>query len=139
MAGSRWWPRRPGCRGVTVTTGVEELEAGADPMPGRARRPGGGRIPLTEADPALLDALDALAGPETWGDPVTRLRWTTKSARNLAGELGRQGHRISHHSVGRLLAGPLGYSLQANAKTEPNRTAAAGPGQRASGRPTSRR
>ena len=31
--------------------------------------------------------------------------------------LGRQGHRISHHSVGRLLAGPLGYSLQANAKT----------------------
>ena len=27
---------------VTVTTGVEELEAGADPMPGRAPRPGGG-------------------------------------------------------------------------------------------------
>ena len=78
---------------VTVTTGVEELEAGADPMPGRARRPGGGRIPLTEADPALLDALDALVEPETRGDPVTRLRWTTKSTRNLAGELGRQGHR----------------------------------------------
>ena len=107
MAGSRW----------TVTTGVEELEAGADPMPGRARRPGGGRMPLTEADPALLDALDALVEPETRGDPMTRLRWTTKSTRNLAGELGRQGHRISHHSVGRLLAGPLGYSLQANAKT----------------------
>ena len=102
---------------VTVTTGVEELEAGADPMPGRARRPGGGRMPLTEADPALLDALDALVEPETRGDPMTRLRWTTKSTRNLAGELGRQGHRISHHSVGRLLAGPLGYSLQANAKT----------------------
>jgi hypothetical protein len=68
-------------------------------------------MPLTEADPALLDALDALV------EPQTRLRWTTKSTRNLAGELGRQGHRISHHSVGRLLAGPLGYSLQANAKT----------------------
>jgi len=65
----------------------------------------------------LLDALDALVEPETRGDPMTRLRWTTKSTRNLAGELGRQGHRISHHSVGRLLAGPLGYSLQANAKT----------------------
>jgi hypothetical protein len=48
---------------------------------------------------------------------MTRLRWTTKPTRNLAGELGRQGHQISHHSVGRLLAGPLEYSLQANAKT----------------------
>jgi Rhodopirellula transposase DDE domain len=48
---------------------------------------------------------------------MTRLRWTTKSTRNLADELGRQGHRISHHSVGRLLSGPLGYSLQGNAKT----------------------
>ena len=48
---------------------------------------------------------------------MTRLRWTTKSTRNLADELGRQGHQVSHHSVGKLLAGPLGYSLQGNAKT----------------------
>ena len=74
-------------------------------------------MPLTEADPALLHALDALVEPETRDDPMTRLRWTTKSTRNLAGELGRQGHRISHDSVGLPLAGPLGYSLQANAKT----------------------
>jgi hypothetical protein len=109
--------RAAGVSRVTVTAGVEELEAGADPMPGRARRPGGGRMPLTEADPALLDALDAMVEPETRGDPMTRLRWTTRSTRNLAGELGRQGHRISHHSVGRLLTGPLEYSLQANSKT----------------------
>jgi hypothetical protein len=102
---------------VTVTAGVEELEAGGEPTPGRARRPGGGRKPLTEADSGLLDALDALVEPETRGDPMTRLRWTTKSTRNLADELGRQGHRISHHSVGRLLTGSLEYSLQANAKT----------------------
>ena len=48
---------------------------------------------------------------------MTRLRWTTKSTRTLAEELTRQGHPISHHTVGRLLTGPLGYSLQANAKT----------------------
>jgi hypothetical protein len=29
----------------------------------------------------------------------------------------RAGHRVSHDSVGRQLTGPLGYSLQANAKT----------------------
>ena len=84
---------------------------------GRARRPGGGRKPLTGIGAGLQDALDALAGPETRGDPMTRLRWTTKSTRNLADELGRQGHQVSHHSVGGLLAGPLGYSLQGNAKT----------------------
>lgn len=109
--------RAAGVSRVTVTSGVDELDAGGEPTPGRARRAGGGRKPLAETDPALLDALDALVEPETRGDPMTRLRWTTKSTRNLAGELGRQGHRISHHSVGRLLTGPLGYSLQANAKT----------------------
>jgi len=102
---------------MTVTAGVDELDAGEEPTLGRARRPGGGRTPLTETDPGLLDALDALVEPETRGDPMTRLRWTTKSTRTLADELAGQGRVISHHSVGRLLTGPLRYSLQGNAKT----------------------
>ena len=109
--------RAAGVSRVTVTSGVDELEAGEDPTPGRARRSGGGRKSLTETDTELLEALDALVEPEPRGDPMTRLRWTTRSTRTLADELGRQGHQISHHSVGRLLAGPLGYSLQGNAKT----------------------
>ena len=109
--------RAAGVSRVTVTAGVEQLDGGAEPLGGRARRPGGGRKPLTGIDAGLLDDLDALVEPETRGDPMTRLRWTTKSARNLADELGRQGHQVSHHSVGKLLAGPLGYSLQGNAKT----------------------
>src|SRR5271169_1915170 len=109
--------RAAGVSRVTVTAGVDELDGGAEPLGGRARRPGGGRKPLTGIDAGLLDALDALVEPETRGDPMTRLRWTTKSARNLADELGNQGHQVSHHSVGKLLAGPLDYSLQGNAKT----------------------
>jgi hypothetical protein len=66
--------RSAGVSRATVTAGVEELEAGGEPTPGRARRPGGGRKPLTEADSGLLDALDALVEPETRGDPMTRLR-----------------------------------------------------------------
>ena len=108
--------RASGVSRVTITGGVAELEAGTDPTPGRARRAGGGRKPLTDNDPQLLDALDALVEPESRGDPMTRLRWTTKSTRTLAEELTRQGHPISHHSVGRLL-GDLDYSLQGNAKT----------------------
>ena len=109
--------RAAGVSRVTVTAGVDELDGGAEPLGGRARRPGGGRKPLTGIDAGLLDALDALVEPETRGDPMTRLRWTTKSTRNLADELGSQGHQVSHHSVGKLLAGPLDYSLQGNAKT----------------------
>ena len=109
--------RAAGVSRVTVTTGVEELDSGQDPMPGRSRRAGAGRKPLTDVDPGLLDALDALVEPVTRGDPMTRLRWTIKSTRNLADELGRRGHPASHHTVARLLTGPLGYSLQANSKT----------------------
>ena len=81
--------RAAGVSRVTVTAGVDELEAGGEPTPGRARRAGAGRKTLAETDPGLLDALDALVEPETRGDPMTRLRWTTKSTRNLADELAR--------------------------------------------------
>lgn len=109
--------RAAGVSRVTVSAGVEELDSAQDPMPGRSRRAGAGRKPLTDVDPGLLDVLDALVEPVTRGDPMTRLRWTTKSTRNLADELSRQGHPASHHSVARLLTGPLGYSLQGNSKT----------------------
>jgi transposase len=108
--------RASGVSRVTVTAGIGELEAGLEPTPGRTRQPGGGRKLLTETDPAVAGALDALVEPETRGDPMTRLRWTTKSTRNLAEELTAAGHRVSHRSVGRLLAA-AGYSLQSNTKT----------------------
>ncbi|MFJ2630327.1 ISAzo13 family transposase, partial [Streptomyces sp. NPDC087532] len=50
------------------------------------------------------------------GDPMSPLRWTTKSTRNLAAELTRQGHRVCADTVGDLLR-EEGFSLQANAKT----------------------
>ena len=47
---------------------------------------------------------------------MSPLRWTTKSTRKLAGELTRQGHRISADTVGDVLR-EEGFSLQGNAKT----------------------
>ncbi len=109
--------RASGISRKTVSAGVAELEAGGDPLEGRIRREGGGRMRLTETDPGLLEVLDGLVEPQTRADPVTRLRWTARSTRNLAAELRSRGHRVSHHSVARLLAAELGYSLQGNAKT----------------------
>ena len=98
----------------TVAKGLRELEAGAAPT-GRVRRPGGGRKPLTATDPGLLAALEALVDPATRGDPMSALRWTSKSTRTLAVELTAQGHRVSSSTVGQLLR-RAGYSLQANVK-----------------------
>jgi hypothetical protein len=47
---------------------------------------------------------------------MSPLRWTTKSARDLAAELTRQGHKVSADTAGDLLRAE-GFSLQGNAKT----------------------
>jgi len=99
----------------TVAQGVRELDY-PEPIPGRVRRPGAGRRPVSVTDPALVAALDALVDPESRGDPQSPLRWTTKSTAKLAAELTAAGHRVSARTVARLLK-QSGYSLQANTKT----------------------
>jgi hypothetical protein len=87
----------------------------------RVRRAGGGRRRLTEKEPKLRQALEALVEPMTRGDPCSSLRWTCKSTRHLAQALGACGYQISHDKVAELLA-EMGYSLQANRKTEEGTT-----------------
>ncbi len=104
---------------VTITAGMRELEQPARTRAReaqRVRRPGGGRKPVTENDPELEAALDALIEPVTRGDPESPLRWTCKSTYWLAEELTRQGHWISPRTVAMLLHAAH-YSLQANRKT----------------------
>ncbi len=113
--GIRLVARAAGVREATVSLGVDELEAGAEPL-GRARRPGGGRKRAADADPGLRPALLALVEPQERGDPMSPLRWTTRSTRTLADELTRQGHEVSADTVGDLLR-EEGFSLQGNAKT----------------------
>jgi len=107
--------RAAGVSRQTVTNGVDELESGQTPL-GRVRRPGAGRKRLVVADPGLRPALLALVEPDERGDPMSPLRWTIKSTRNLADELTSQGHRISADTVADVLR-EEGFSLQGNAKT----------------------
>jgi transposase len=65
--------------------------------------------------PGLRPALLALVEPQERGDPMSPLRWTTKSTRKLAAELTAQGHRVGADTVGDLLR-EEGFSLQGNAK-----------------------
>jgi hypothetical protein len=105
----------------TIAAGLRELHPDPPPPraapPGRIRRPGGGRLPLTALDPTLPADLEALVEPTSRGDPMSPLRWTCKSTAKLAAELQRQGHRISARKVAQLLH-ELKYSLQGNRKTQ---------------------
>jgi hypothetical protein len=107
--------RATGLSRPTIYKALEEIDA--PPLAdGRVRRAGGGRKRLTDADPELEAALDALVDPDSRGDPMSPLRWTCKSTGQLALALTRGGHPVSADTVGRLLR-ESGYSLQANAKT----------------------
>jgi len=99
----------------TVFDGAKEFDAGAGPSE-RVRREGGGRPRLIDTDPSLLTDLDDLVEPDARGDPMSSLRWTLKSTRQLARALKEMGHQVSSFTVAQLLH-EMDYSLQANAKT----------------------
>jgi hypothetical protein len=108
--------RATGISVSTIARGLQELEAGDTAGPGRVRRPGGGRRPLLESDPTLLVDLEGLVEPTASGDPMSALRWTSKSVRRLADDLRGMGHPVSHQLVANLLR-EAGYTLQANRKS----------------------
>jgi transposase len=99
----------------TIYKGLQDIRSKRTPD-GRTRSPGGGRKRLAELRPELGRHLEALVDPVTRGDPMSPLRWTCKSTRQLADELTAEGYRVSHTVVSELLA-DMDYSLQANAKT----------------------
>jgi transposase len=100
-----------------ILRGVRQLRGEAELPAGRVRQRGGGDKPLKDKDPTLLPDLDALVEPATRGDPMSPLRWTSKSTTNLSDELKKQGHKTSPRTVAKLLK-DQGYSLQGNRKTK---------------------
>jgi hypothetical protein len=103
---------------TTITKAVEELGSGGklvDPGQGRVRRVGGGRKKVEEVDPEVRELLEKMLEETTAGDPMSLLRWTSKSTRTMAAELTRLGHSVTWVTVARCVD-DLGYSLQANRK-----------------------
>lgn len=107
----------------TISVGKKEVaEAPNDPLArpkagsgGRIRAEGGGRKKTVEKHPEIVDELNSLIEPSTYGDPENPLRWTVKSLRTLSEELNERGYRIHFSTVGTILES-MGYSLQQNRK-----------------------
>jgi transposase len=98
----------------TVSRGMDEIDTGVGDMT-RVRARGGGRKSLSTSQPELDATLDVLVEPESRGDPMSEVRWTTKSLRNLAKELVKRGFTVSHTTLRRMLKSK-NYSLQGTAK-----------------------
>jgi hypothetical protein len=115
--GTRAVARATGMSEGRIRRGVAELAQRTDPMPGRVRKPGGGRKRETAKQPGLLDALRELTEGATRGDPEAPLRYVSRSWQNLSDALARMGFKAGPKLVGRLLK-DLGFSLQGNAKNK---------------------
>jgi transposase len=108
--------RATGLSRKAISHGIKELQQEEGEAEGRIRKVGGGRKKTVSKDASLQQDLERLVEPVTRGDPESPLRWTCKSVRKLAEELGTLGHQVSHELVSQVLH-ELGYSLQANRKT----------------------
>ena len=100
-----------------IAKGIVEIQEGIMPSAGHIRRAGAGRKAITETDPRLLEALEAMIDSQTRGDPESPLRWICKSTRTIAAQLAKKKHPVSHAKVAQIL-NDLNYSLQSNRKTE---------------------
>jgi hypothetical protein len=72
---------------------------------------------VRRSQPGILEALDSLIAPQTRGDPMSLLRWTTKSAVSLARGLAGLGFTASATTTAALVR-QLGYRLQVTFKTK---------------------
>jgi transposase len=103
----------------TIYKGASELQAKRRVLAaqaGRIRRAGAGRKRVEELNPRVQHELARIVEETTAGDPMSLLKWTSKSTRTIAAELTRRGHPVSAVTVGRCLD-DMGYSLQANVKS----------------------
>ena len=106
--------RTAGVARNTIKRGLRELAEGAGYEPGaRIRKRGGGGKYRRDTDPTLVADLEALVEPK--GDPMSLVRWTTKSLAHLVSELAARGHHIKKSALAALLAS-LDFSLKANKK-----------------------
>jgi hypothetical protein len=104
---------------TTITKAIGELRGrrALITAKGRIRLEGAGRKRIEESDPVVKELILGIVQETTAGDPMSLLRWTSKSTRTIAEELTRRGHRIGAVTVARCLS-DLGYSLQANVKAK---------------------
>lgn len=108
--------RLAGVSRPTIHQGISDLEIGDRGAIERVRLGGGGPKSKHSQNKKLQKTIEALIEDSTRGDPMSPLKWTSKSTRHLSEELYKKGYEVSHETV-RVILKKLGYSLQGNDKS----------------------
>lgn len=91
----------------TIIKGMRELSSPQElSSRERVRQPGGGRKRVECRESTWVRAREHLREENTVGDPMSLLRWSSKSTERLAAELAHMGQGLSADTVGRLLKQP---------------------------------
>jgi hypothetical protein len=105
----------------TIDRGIKELQGSNQHTIKQSnqniRKAGGGRKKAIEKDEKLAQSIEEIVAPNTMGNPMNPLRWTSKSFRKICAALKQKGHQVSHQTTGETLK-QLGYSIQQNKKTK---------------------
>jgi hypothetical protein len=110
--GIRRMVKESGLSKPTVLKGIGELRGSAKlaAAEGRVRKSGGGPKPIEESDPDFTRVLEQVMDESTAGDPMSPLKWNSKSTYQIRQYLARQGLSVSEDTIQRWLR-DLDYSL----------------------------
>jgi transposase len=101
---------------TTIIRGIQEVKRGKPlKMGGRVRKRGGGRKAIESVDAEMVEAINEILEESTAGNPMSLLKWTSKTCRSISDELKKPKFDVSHTTVCRLLH-EQGYTLQSNRK-----------------------
>jgi transposase len=101
---------------TTIIRGMQEVKRGKPlKMGGRVRKRGGGRKAIESVDAEMVEAINEILEESTAGNPMSLLKWTSKTCRSISDELKKRQFDVSHTTVCRLLH-EQGYTLQSNRK-----------------------
>jgi len=103
-----------------IQDGIREIKSSDEIIvdKGRIRRMGGGRKKIIESQPEITNQILDIVEAHTKGDPESVLRYTSKSLRNIAGEVNKpdpENPKVSPMTVGSILR-ENEYTLQSNRK-----------------------
>lgn len=98
----------------TIKRGIREIKSGDHySSGGRIRAVGAGQKKIIDTDKTFLKDLEDIIEPK--GDPMSPVRWTTKSLEHIVLALKERGHHMQKSALHRLLT-KEGFSMKANKK-----------------------
>ena len=100
----------------TIKKGLQEVQSLKSLPVDQLRISGGGRKKVISNETKIKKDIEKILNETTSGDPMSLMKWTSKSVRKMEEQLSSIGHNISYRTIHRVLQ-DMGYSLQSNRKS----------------------